>query len=266
MDTGIDIPLHEFLWYDSSPTYRFNQIPKAKYAPKWEKVAKVIHRCAMTCNVIPEEKVNPVNRHQENFWGARCHCDEGVISIYLYAGEKTAPLMEERQTPQSGRQVIPPNDLGDVLRNCHKNKQEKPEYRISTSSIIDAVRTNAVIYVSGQVPMTRRMNTNSQEIPVHQKVLHIQTIVVTDAHITDATNPYIVTSVCVYKIPPHGKARRNLWIAVPPPCGTFVTLAPMNDGQRLQRELCDHRIDYDITQEAIATVINRTAETTLDSK
>ena len=50
--------LHEFVWYDSPPTYELRPLPKSSYAPDWENVVTVIHRCASTYQILFHENVD----------------------------------------------------------------------------------------------------------------------------------------------------------------------------------------------------------------
>ena len=73
--------LYEFVQYDSSPTYELRSLPKSSYAPSWENIVTVIHRCAGTYQILFHENVSDANRSDKYFWKERCHCDEGIIPV-----------------------------------------------------------------------------------------------------------------------------------------------------------------------------------------
>ena len=118
--------LHEFVWYDSSPTYELRPLPKSSYAPPWEDVVTVIHRCASTYQILFHENVDDTNRSNKYFWKERCHCDEGTISTYLYKGEKMAPPMEERVINDAGKEVLAPNLATSNLMQAEFGRQLEP--------------------------------------------------------------------------------------------------------------------------------------------
>ena len=74
----------------------FYELLNSKNAPKWENVTKVVHRCASTFDTVFNEEVNDENRYNSEFWEGTCNHQEGLVSIFVYTGEKVTRPPNEK--------------------------------------------------------------------------------------------------------------------------------------------------------------------------
>ena len=172
--------LHEFVWYDSSPTYELRPLPKSSYAPPWENVVTVIHRCASTYQILFHEHVDNANRSAKYFWKERCHCDEGTISTYLYKGEKMAPLMEERVINDAGKEVLTPNTATSNLMLAEFGRQLElvakrlaPVYEATHSVLQHKLGGDHIRYMADDDQCSKILNVKFVQLRTRPARLHL---------------------------------------------------------------------------------------------